>query len=168
MIKTPSVDWFSISTILVLLGASGVALLGAVLVPAPARRTFATAVSALGFVGGLVTSVWLYVDSADGHRVISDAFYRDRWTALSQVILCGIGLATSLVAWEHVARPRDDHIAEADPRRGVRKRRVPGAHGLQEHHHLALVIHRPAGHDQFPGPARLGGLDHWLEGRALP
>ena len=112
MIKTPSVDWFSISTILVLLGASGVALLGAVLVPAPARRTFATAVSALGFVGGLVTSVWLYVDSADGHRVISDAFYRDRWTALSQVILCGIGLATSLVAWEHVARPRDDHIAE--------------------------------------------------------
>ena len=50
--------------------------------------------------------------SADGHRVISDAFYRDRWTALSQVILCGIGLATSLVAWEHVARPRDDHIAE--------------------------------------------------------
>jgi len=112
VIKTPSVDWFSISTILVLLGASGVALLGAVLVPAPARRTFATAVSALGFVGGLVTSVWLYVDSADGHRVISDAFYRDRWTALSQVILCGIGLATSLVAWEHVARPRDDHIAE--------------------------------------------------------
>jgi NADH-quinone oxidoreductase subunit N len=112
VIKTPSVDWFSISTILVLLGASFVALLGAVLVPAPARRTFAAAVSALGFTGGLVTSVWLYVDSADGHRVISDAFYRDRWTALSQVILCGIGLATSLVAWEHVARPRDDHIAE--------------------------------------------------------
>src|SRR5207249_3182848 len=88
-----------------LIGATGIVL-------APARRTFATAVSALGFVGGLVTSVWLYVNSADGHRVISDAFYRDRWTALSQVILCGIGLATSLVAWEHVARPRDNHIAE--------------------------------------------------------
>jgi NADH-quinone oxidoreductase subunit N len=112
VITTPSVDWFSISTILVLLGASGVALLGAVLVPARARRTFAAAVSALGFVGGLVTSVWLYVDTADGRRVISDAFYRDRWTALAQVILCGIGLATSLLAWEHVARPRDDHIAE--------------------------------------------------------
>ena len=112
MIHTPSVDWFSISTILVLLGASGVALLGAVLVPRSARRAFGASVAILGFVGGLVTSIWLYVDSADGERVISDAFYRDRWTALAQVILCGIGLVTSLVAWEHVARPRDDHIAE--------------------------------------------------------
>jgi NADH-quinone oxidoreductase subunit N len=96
----------------VLLGASGVALLGAVLVPRSARRAFGASVAILGFVGGLVTSIWLYVDSADGERVISDAFYRDRWTALAQVILCGIGLVTSLVAWEHVARPRDDHIAE--------------------------------------------------------
>ncbi len=112
MINTPSVDWFSISTILVLLGASFVALLGAVLVPERARRTFATAVSVLGFVGGIVTSVWLYVDSADGHRVVSDAFYRDRWMALSQVILCGIGLATSLLASEQVARSRDEHISE--------------------------------------------------------
>jgi NADH-quinone oxidoreductase subunit N len=112
VIHTPSVDWFSISTILVLLGASGVALLGAVLVPRSARRAFGASVAILGFVGGLVTSIWLYVDSADGERVISDAFYRDRWTALAQVILCGIGLVTSLVAWEHVARPRDDHIAE--------------------------------------------------------
>ena len=112
MINTPSVDWFSISTILVLLGASFIALLGAVLVPEGARRTFATAVSVLGFAGGLITSVWLYVESADGHRVVSDAFYRDRWTALSQVILCGIGLATSLVASEQVALPRDEHVAE--------------------------------------------------------
>jgi NADH-quinone oxidoreductase subunit N len=110
VINTPSVDWFAISTILVLLGASFIALLGAVLVPNRARRTFATVVSALGFVGGLVTSVWLYVDSADGHRVVADAFYRDRWTALSQVILCGIGLATSLVASEQMAL--DEHVAE--------------------------------------------------------
>jgi NADH-quinone oxidoreductase subunit N len=112
VIRTPPVDWFSITPILVLLGASFVALLGAVLVPRAARRPFAATVSSLGFLGGLVTSVWLYVDSSGGRRVIADAFYRDRWTALSQVILCGVGLATSLVAWEHVARPRDDHIAE--------------------------------------------------------
>jgi NADH-quinone oxidoreductase subunit N len=112
VIHTPSVDWFAISTILVLLGASFVALLGAVLVPPPARRTFAAAVSVLGFVGGMVTSIWLYVDSAAGERVISDTFYRDRWTALTQVIVCGIGLVTSLVAWEHVSRPRGEHIAE--------------------------------------------------------
>ena len=112
MIATPHVDWFSISTILALLGASGVALLAAVLVPRAWRRPVAASISALGFVGGLVTSVWLYVASSEGHPVISGAFERDRWTALAQVILCGVGLATSLVAWEHVARRNDDHIAE--------------------------------------------------------
>ena len=112
MIHTPHVDWFAISTILVLLGASFVALLGAVLVPAGARRAFAASVSALGFVGGLVTSIWLYVDSADGHLVVAGAFYRDRWTMLSQIVLCGIGLATTLLGAEQVARPRDEHISE--------------------------------------------------------
>jgi NADH-quinone oxidoreductase subunit N len=112
VIHTPHVDWFAISTILVLLGASFVALLGAVLVPAPARRAFSASVASLGFVGGLVTSIWLYVTSADGHLVVSNAFYRDRWTMLSQIILCGIGLATTLVGAEQVARARDEHISE--------------------------------------------------------
>ena len=62
MIHTPHVDWFAISTILVLLGASFVALLGAVLVPDRHARAFAATVSSLGFAGGLVTSIWLYVD----------------------------------------------------------------------------------------------------------
>ena len=112
MIHTPHVDWFAISTILVLLGASFVALLSAVLGPRSTRRAVAASISGLGFVGGLVTSVWLYVDSAGGHLTISDAFYRDRWTALAQIVLCGIGLATTLVGAEHVARTTDDHIAE--------------------------------------------------------
>jgi len=111
VIHTPHVDWFAISTILALLGASFVSLLGAVLVPAPMRRSFGAGVSALGFLGSLVTSIWLYVDSAAGHAVISGAFYRDRWTALAQVILCAVGLATTLVSYEHLGR-NDDHIAE--------------------------------------------------------
>jgi NADH-quinone oxidoreductase subunit N len=112
VIHTPHIDWFAISTILVLLGASFVALLGAVLVPAPARRAFAASVASLGFAGGLVTSIWLYAASAHGHLVVSGAFYRDRWTMLSQIILCGVGLATTLVGAEQVARPRDEHISE--------------------------------------------------------
>jgi NADH-quinone oxidoreductase subunit N len=112
MIQTPHVDWFAISTMLVLLGASFVALLAAVLVPRAARRAFTATVSVLGFAGGLVTSVWLYVDSANGHLVIANTFARDRWTMLAQVVICGIGLAASLVGAEHIARPRDDHIAE--------------------------------------------------------
>jgi NADH-quinone oxidoreductase subunit N len=83
-----------------------------VLVPAGARRAFAASVSALGFAGGLVTSVWLYVASADGHLVVAGAFYRDRWTMLSQIVLCGIGLATTLLGAEQIARPRDEHISE--------------------------------------------------------
>ncbi|HJQ74540.1 MAG TPA: proton-conducting transporter membrane subunit, partial [Gaiellaceae bacterium] len=119
-LRTPHIDWFALATILALLGASGIALLGAVLVPRRWRRTFAGSVSALGFAGGIVAAVWLYVDSRHGERVIANAFYRDRWTALAQVILCAVGLATSLMAVEHVPgwrrdsdpTRRDDHIAE--------------------------------------------------------
>ena len=112
MIKTPHVDWFALSTILVLLGSMGIALLGAVLVPRPWRRTFGSLVAAAGSLGGIVTGVWLYVDSAHDGRVVSDSFYRDRWTALAQVILCATALVTALLAKEHVARRDDDHIAE--------------------------------------------------------
>jgi len=112
VIHTPHVDWFSISTLLVLLGASFLALLSAVLVPRAARRAVAAAIAGLGFAGGLVTSIWLYVDSAGGHRVIGDAFYRDRWTALGQILICGIGLATTLVGAEQIAHRDDAHIAE--------------------------------------------------------
>jgi NADH-quinone oxidoreductase subunit N len=112
VIATPHIDWFAISTILVLLGTSGIALLGAVLVPKPWRRTFGATVAAIGALGGIVTSVWLYVDSATGTRVIADGFYRDRWTALSQVILCAITLCTALLAKEHIVRLDDEHVAE--------------------------------------------------------
>jgi NADH-quinone oxidoreductase subunit N len=112
VIHTPHVDWFAISTILALLGASFVALLSAVLVPRAARRVVAAAVAGLGFTGGLVASVWLYVASADGHLTVSGAFYRDRWTALAQIVLCGVGLATTLVGAEHMTRRTGDHIAE--------------------------------------------------------
>jgi NADH-quinone oxidoreductase subunit N len=120
VIHTPHVDWFALSTILALLGASGIALLSAVLVPRAIRRIFAATVAGLGCVGGLVTSIWLYVDSANGHRVVGDAFYRDRWTALAQAILCGIGLGTVLLSSEHIPAwgrrasldRRDDHVAE--------------------------------------------------------
>jgi NADH-quinone oxidoreductase subunit N len=112
VITTPRVDWFAISTILVLLGAAAIALLGAVLVPAAWRRPFAATVAGLGALGGIVTSVWLYVDSATGSRVIGDAFYRDRWTALAQVILCATALVTVLLSVEHIVRRDDEHVAE--------------------------------------------------------
>jgi NADH-quinone oxidoreductase subunit N len=120
VINTPHIDWFGLSPILTLTGAAFFALLCAVLVPRAVRRVAAASISAVGYVGGIVLAVWLYVDSANGHTIVAGAFYRDRWTALSQVILCAIGLVTTLLAVEHIpgwsrsADPgrRDDHVAE--------------------------------------------------------
>jgi NADH-quinone oxidoreductase subunit N len=102
MIRTPHVDWFAIVPVLVLLGGSFVALLCAVLVPDAWRRAASSLVAAASATGALVTSIWLYVDSANGHLVIADAFYRDRWTALSQILIAAIALVTVLVGAEHV------------------------------------------------------------------
>jgi NADH-quinone oxidoreductase subunit N len=120
VIDTPPIDWFGLSPVLALTGTAFAALLCAVLVPRAARRLAAASISAVGFVAGIVLSIWLYVDSANGHTIVAGAFYRDRWTALGQVILCGLGLVTTLLAVEHVPGwrsyadldRRDDHIAE--------------------------------------------------------
>jgi NADH-quinone oxidoreductase subunit N len=119
-LNTPNVDWFALSTIFALIGASFLALLCAVLVPRAVRRLAAAGLAVAGFTAGLVLSIWLYVDSPNGHTVAVDAFYRDRWTALGQILLCSVGLATTLVGIDHVpgwgrnADParRDDHVAE--------------------------------------------------------
>ena len=101
-LHTPHIDWFGLGPVFALIGASFFGLLCAVLAPRAARRTAAATFSAVGFTTALVLAIWLYIDSAHGHTIVSGAFYRDRWTALGQVILCGIGLATTLVAFEHV------------------------------------------------------------------
>jgi NADH-quinone oxidoreductase subunit N len=119
-LHTPHVDWFGLGPVFVLIGASFCALLCAVLVPKAARRVAAASFSFAGFLAALVLAVWLYVDSKHGHTIVAGAFYRDRWTALGQVILCGIGIVTTLLAVEHVPgwgrdadqSRRDDHVAE--------------------------------------------------------
>jgi NADH-quinone oxidoreductase subunit N len=119
-LNTPNIDWFGLSPILALIGTSFVALLCAVIVPRAYRRVVTASLSAAGFLAGIVLAVWLYTDSANGHTIVAGAFYRDRWTALGQVILCAVGLATTLLAAEHLpgwgrdadVTRRDDHIAE--------------------------------------------------------
>ena len=119
-LNTPNIDWFGLSPILALIGTSFVALLCAVIVPRAYRRVVSALLSAAGFTAGIVLAIWLYIDSANGHTIVAGAFYRDRWTALGQVILCAVGLATTLLAAEHLpgwgrdadVTRRDDHIAE--------------------------------------------------------
>jgi NADH-quinone oxidoreductase subunit N len=119
-LHTTHIDWFGMGPDFVLVGASFFALLCAVLVPRAARRAASAAIAGAGFTGALVLAVWLYVDSAHGHTIVSGAFYRDRWSALGQIVLCGLGLATTLLGVEHVPgwgrsadrQRRDDHVAE--------------------------------------------------------
>jgi NADH-quinone oxidoreductase subunit N len=119
-LHAPHTDWFGLSPVFALIGTSFFALLCAVAVPRTLRRLAAFGISLAGFTAGIVLAVWLYVDSAHGHTIAVGAFYRDRWTALGQIILCAVGLATTLVALEHVPgwgrasdrTRRDDHIAE--------------------------------------------------------
>jgi NADH-quinone oxidoreductase subunit N len=119
-LQTPPIDWFGLSPILTLIGASFLALLCAVVVPRSARRRTAAVLSFAGFTAALVLAIWLYVDTPSGHTIAAGAFYRDRWTALGQVILCAVGLATTLLGVEHIPgwsssvdrERRDDHVAE--------------------------------------------------------
>jgi NADH-quinone oxidoreductase subunit N len=120
VISTPHIDWFGLSPILTLIGTSFLSLLCAVVVPRAARRLASAGIAAAGCVAGIVLAVWLYVDSADGHTIVADSYYRDRWTSLGQIVIVGLGLATALLAVEHIpgwgrnADPerRDDHVAE--------------------------------------------------------
>jgi NADH-quinone oxidoreductase subunit N len=119
-LNTPPIDWFGLSPVLTLIGTSFAALLCAVLVPRAVRRLASAGIAVAGFAAGIVLAVWLYVDSANGHTIAAGAYYRDRWTSLGQIIIFAVGLATTLLAMEHVpgwrrdADPsrRDDHVAE--------------------------------------------------------
>jgi NADH-quinone oxidoreductase subunit N len=119
-LHTPPIDWFGLSPVLTLIGTSFAALLCAVLVPRAVRRFAGVGIAVAGFIAGIVLAVWLYVDTPDGHTIAAGAYYRDRWTSLGQIILLAVGLATTLLAVEHMpgwsrdADPsrRDDHVAE--------------------------------------------------------
>jgi NADH-quinone oxidoreductase subunit N len=119
-LNTPHIDWFGLSHVLTLIGTSFAALLCAVLVPRAARRLAGAGIALAGFTAGIVLAVWLYVDTPDGHTIAAGAYYRDRWTFLGQIILCAVGLATTLLAFEHIPGPSrgadearlDDHVAE--------------------------------------------------------
>ena len=110
MIPRPHVDWFALAPELMLLGAMGFALMGAVLLPKENRRDFGALAAALGFAGGFVYAVVIYVHTPEPQSVIADSVTRDRFGALAQVIICGAGLLVVGVAYAN--RMRDEHVAE--------------------------------------------------------
>jgi len=107
---TPNVDWFALSPSLALLGASALCLLGAVFVPAAARKLFSASVAALGFAGAGVMAGWLFADTHRATGEVADAITRDRWGAFAQILVAGAGLLAVGVSYGQ--RTRADHVGE--------------------------------------------------------
>ena len=99
MIETPHVDWFALSPTLALLGAAGVSLMIAVLLPAWMRRGAAATVAFAGFVVAAVLAGFVFDGSATPEALISESMTRDQLAALTQVILAVTGAVVVLVAW---------------------------------------------------------------------
>jgi NADH-quinone oxidoreductase subunit N len=109
VIPAPKVDWLALSPTLALLGASGVALLGSVLVPWWMRRGFTALTAFAGFVAAGVCAGILFDATADGRTLIAESFTRDRLGALGAILVAAAGALTVLVSW---GERRRDHAGE--------------------------------------------------------
>ena len=109
MIETPTVDWLALAPTLSLLGASGVALLGSVLVPWWMRRVFTMLAALAGFVTAGVFAAIVFDETAEARSLIAESFTRDRLGALAALIIAGAGVLTVLLSW---GERRRDHVGE--------------------------------------------------------
>ncbi len=99
MIETPSVDWFALSPTLALLGAGGVALMAAVLLPSWMRRAVSATTAFVGFVLAAALAGYVFDRSPSAESLIDESMTRDRLAALTQVILAVTGAVVVLVSW---------------------------------------------------------------------
>jgi NADH-quinone oxidoreductase subunit N len=106
----PTVDWFALAPSLALLAATSLALLGAVLVPAVARKIFAAVVAAAGFIAAGVWAGLLYSETPDATLEVADAIARDRFGAFAQIIIAGAGLVAVGISFGQ--RTRAEHVGE--------------------------------------------------------
>jgi NADH-quinone oxidoreductase subunit N len=108
-IPTPSVDWFAISPELVLLGASAICLLVAVLLPKRVRRPLSALVVAGSMIGAFVCAALLFDRTPEPETVIAGAVVRDRLGALAAMIIACSGLLVVGVSYRMRLRA---HAAE--------------------------------------------------------
>jgi NADH-quinone oxidoreductase subunit N len=106
----PTVDWFALAPSLALLAASALALLGAVLLPAAARKPYSAVVAALGFVASGVWAGLLFSESPQPTLEVAETIARDRFAALAQIVVAGAGLLA--VGISYAQRTRADHVGE--------------------------------------------------------
>jgi NADH-quinone oxidoreductase subunit N len=109
-VTKPTVDWFALAPSLALLAAASLALLGAVLVPAVARKIFAAVVAAAGFIAAGVWAGLLFSETPDATLEVADAITRDRFGAFAQIIIAGAGLVAVGISFGQ--RTRAEHVGE--------------------------------------------------------
>jgi NADH-quinone oxidoreductase subunit N len=107
VIDTPNVDWLALSPTLALLGASGVALMVAVLLPAWMRRTVAAVVAFAGFVTAAVFAGVVFDQTPTPEALLAESMVRDQLAALAQLILAVTGAVVVFASWAE--RRRDSH-----------------------------------------------------------
>jgi NADH-quinone oxidoreductase subunit N len=95
---------------LIALGAAALALLGAVLVPARARRPVAAFFAAAGFAAALGAAAWVYWKSPEARAIVADAATRDRFGALAQVIVAGAALLAVGISYSN--GPHEERVGE--------------------------------------------------------
>jgi len=107
VIDKPNVDWLALAPTLALLGASGVALLGSVLVPDWMRRTVSAVVAFAGFVVAAVFAGIVLDSSPEPTPLLEESMIRDELAGLAQLVLAVTGAVVVFVAWSE--RRRDNH-----------------------------------------------------------
>jgi NADH-quinone oxidoreductase subunit N len=109
-IATPHVDWFALSAPLSLICVSGVLLFVAVLAPRAIRKPLSAVLAFGGFIASFAFAVVLDALSPNGTTAVHDAIFRDKWSALAQVLLAGAGAVAVLIAYREPMR--EEHTAE--------------------------------------------------------
>jgi len=99
MIATPEVDWLALSPALALLGGSGVALLGSVLVPRWLARGFGAFFAFAGFVAAAIFAGFVFDRSGEPTELLAESMTRDRFGALASILIAGAGALSVLVSW---------------------------------------------------------------------
>ncbi len=107
MIETPKVDWLALSPVLALLGASGIALMAAVLVPPWMRKTVSAVSVFAGFVVAAVFAGVVFDETPQPEVLLSESMIRDQLGALAQLILTITGAAVVFAAWSERRRGHD-------------------------------------------------------------
>jgi NADH-quinone oxidoreductase subunit N len=111
VIDTPSVDWLALSPSLALLGASGIALLGAVLVPSWLRKTVAGVAVFAGFVVAAVFAGIVFDDTPQPEVLLSESMVRDQLAALAQLVLAVTGAVVVFASWTERRRDNGEYYA---------------------------------------------------------